>query len=128
MKLEFQSRDAEWDENQRATRTLVWLGNSEGAKVPVYLGIEALQLSISECYRVAMDKIYDDNFPNKAEKESISAIKEDIEKIKEDSIAELRNETSRIQDMLKMVTEICNQIINKDETIEVSEDEDSNEN
>ena len=78
MKLEFISKSLDYLNND-PYRTKVVLGNSEGAFYPVYFDKDAISKSGVELFELATEKIYQDNFPNRAEDEKFNAIGEKIE-------------------------------------------------
>ena len=81
MKLEFNAKSQEYGMDGNTTATKVTLTNIEGAVYPVLLSPEAITLSNDELTVMALDKIYIENFPNRAEKEKFNEIDEKIQKI-----------------------------------------------
>lgn len=81
MKLEFNAKSQEYGMDGNPTATKVTLTNIEGAVYPVLLSPEAITLSNDELMVMALDKIYIENFPNRAEKEKFNEIDEKIQKI-----------------------------------------------
>ena len=80
MKLEFISKSLDYLNND-PYRTKVVLGNSEGAYYPVYFDKDAISKSDAELLELATEKIYQDNFPGRAENEKFNAIGERLAKI-----------------------------------------------
>ena len=78
MKLEFISKSLDYLNND-PYRTKVVLGNSEGAFYPVYFDKDAISKSDAELLELATEKIYQDNFPNRAETEKFNVIDKMIE-------------------------------------------------
>ena len=78
MKLEFISKSLDYLNND-PYRTKVVLGNSEGAFYPVYFDKDAISKSDAELLDLATEKIYQDNFPNRAENEKFNVIGNMIE-------------------------------------------------
>ena len=78
MKLEFISKSLDYLNND-PYRTKVVLGNSEGAFYPIYFDKDAISKSDVELFELATEKIYQDNFPNRAEDEKFNVIGEKIE-------------------------------------------------
>ena len=78
MKLEFISKSLDYLNND-PYRTKVVLGNSEGAFYPVYFDKDAISKFDAELLELATEKIYQDNFPNRAENEKFNVIGEMIE-------------------------------------------------
>ncbi|MGC6569692.1 DUF1366 domain-containing protein [Streptococcus sp. VTCC 12886] len=78
MKLEFISKSLEYL-NSDPHRTKVILGNSEGAFYPIYFDKDAIGKPDVELLNLALEKIYQDNFPNRAETEKFNVIDKTIE-------------------------------------------------
>ena len=78
MKLEFISKSLDYLNND-PYRTKVVLGNSEGAFYPVYFDKDAIGKSDAELLELATERIYQDNFPNRAENEKFNVIGNMIE-------------------------------------------------
>ena len=78
MKLEFISKSLDYLNND-PYRTKVVLGNSEGAFYPIYFDKDAISKSDVELFTLASEKIYQDNFPNRAETEKFNVIDKMIE-------------------------------------------------
>lgn len=78
MKLEFISKSLDYLNND-PYRTKVVLGNSEGAFYPIYFDKDAISKSDAELFDLASEKIYQDNFPNRAENEKFNVIGNMIE-------------------------------------------------
>ena len=81
MKLEFNAKSQEYGMDGNPTATKVTLTNIEGAVYPVLLPPEVINLPNVELTVMALDKIYIENFPNRAEKEKFNEIDEKIQKI-----------------------------------------------
>ena len=79
MKLEFISKSLDYLNND-PYRTKIVLGNSEGAFYPVYFDKDAISKSDAELLELATEKIYQDNFQNRAENEKFNLIGEKIAK------------------------------------------------
>ena len=78
MKLEFISKSLDYLNND-PYRTKVVLGNSEGAFYPIYFDKDAISKPDVELFNLALEKIYQDNFPNRAETEKFNVIDKTIE-------------------------------------------------
>ena len=78
MKLEFISKSLDYLNND-PYRTKVVLGNSEGAYYPIYFDKDAIGKSDAELFSLTTEKIYQDNFPNRAENEKFNVIGNMIE-------------------------------------------------
>lgn len=80
MKLEFGSKSLEYDTSNQPYRTKVTLVNADGAIMPVFLSAEKVDLSPTELLAEALEVIYQDNFPRRAENERFNEIGEKIAK------------------------------------------------
>ena len=96
MKLEFISKSLDYLNND-PYRTKVVLGNSEGAFYPVYFDKDAISKSDAELLELATEKIYQDNFPNRAEDEKFNAIGERHANVKEQVTMSASSRTAFLQ-------------------------------
>lgn len=83
MKLEYGSKSQEFDASGTASATKVTLVNSDGAYVPVLLSADKISLSNTELLDLALDVIYQENFPQRAENERFSKVNQELQKNKE---------------------------------------------
>ena len=91
MKFEYASKSQEYDASGAASATKVVLKNTDGAIVPVFLPVEKIDLSNTELLNAALEVIYQENFPQRAETERFNKLDE---KIKEyNSLSEKAAET-----------------------------------
>lgn len=67
MKFEYESKSKEYDASGAASATKVILRNRDGAYVPVFLPVEKIDLSNTELLNEALEVIYQENFPQRAE-------------------------------------------------------------
>ena len=100
MKLEFISKSLDYL-NSDPYRTKVVLGNSEGAFYPVYFDKDAISKSDAELFSLASEKIYQDNFPGRAENEKFNAIGERLAKI-DDITEEATKNLEKIKEQVTM--------------------------
>ena len=96
MKLEFISKSLDYLNND-PYRTKVVLGNSEGAFYPVYFDKDAISKSDAELLELATEKIYQDNFPSRAEDEKFNAIGERLANVKEQVTMSASSRTAFLQ-------------------------------
>ena len=96
MKLEFISKSLDYLNND-PYRTKVVLGNSEGAFYPVYFDKDAISKSDAELFSLASEKIYQDNFPGRAENEKFNAIGERLANVKEQVTMSASSRTAFLQ-------------------------------
>lgn len=83
MKLEYGSKSQEYDASGTASATKVMLVNSDGASVPIFLPPDKIDLSNTELLELALEVIYQENFPMRAENEKFNEIGEKIAKYDE---------------------------------------------
>ncbi len=100
MKLEFISKSLDYLNND-PYRTKVVLGNSEGAFYPVYFDKDAISKSDAELLELATEKIYQDNFPGRAENEKFNAIGERLAKI-DDITEEATKNLEKVKEQVTM--------------------------
>lgn len=85
MKLKFSSKSQEFEQDGTVKGTKVILTNDDGAIYPVMLPADKISLSNSELGKLALDVIYQDNFPQRAENEKFAEIVKDLTSYKENS-------------------------------------------
>ncbi|CYZ85747.1 DUF1366 domain-containing protein [Streptococcus pluranimalium] len=83
MKFEYGSKSQEYDASGTASATKVMLVNSDGASVPIFLPPDKIDLSNTELLELALEVIYQENFPMRAENEKFNEIGEKIAKYDE---------------------------------------------
>lgn len=83
MKLEYGTKSLEYDSSGTATATKVTLVNSDGAIVPVLLPADKISLSNTELLEQALEVIYQENFPQRAENEKFIKVAEELKEHKE---------------------------------------------
>ena len=80
MKFEYGSKSQEYDASGTASATKVMLVNSDGASVPIFLPPDVVDRSNSELLELALEVIYQENFPMRAENEKFNLLGEKIAK------------------------------------------------
>ncbi|CCI71983.1 hypothetical protein [Streptococcus phage TP-J34] len=80
MRFEYESKSKEYDASGAAYATKIVLKNRDGAYVPVFLPVEKIDLSNTELLKEALEVIYQENFPQRAENEKFNKIEEQIKK------------------------------------------------
>ena len=80
MKFEYESKSKEYDASGAAYATKVVLKNRDGAYVPVFLPVDKIDLSNTELLNEALEVIYQENFPQRAENEKFNELEEQIKK------------------------------------------------
>lgn len=85
MKFEYESKSKEYDASGAASATKVVLRNRDGAYVPVFLPVDKIDLSNTELLELALEVIYQENFPQRAENEKFNEITNELASYKEHS-------------------------------------------
>ncbi|HEP1791933.1 TPA: DUF1366 domain-containing protein [Streptococcus suis] len=99
MRLKFGNKSLEYTQGEHP-KTRVLLINDEGAMYPIYFDKEAIDKSDAELFELALEKIYQDNFPNRAEDKKFNAIGKRLAKI--DDITE--EATKNLEKVKEQVT------------------------
>ncbi|CYU26798.1 DUF1366 domain-containing protein [Streptococcus suis] len=99
MRLKFGNKSLEYTQGEHP-KTRVLLINDEGAMYPIYFDKEAIDKSDAELFELALEKIYQDNFPNRAEDEKFNEIGKRLAKI--DDITE--EATTNLEKVKEQVT------------------------
>ncbi|HEM4889133.1 TPA: DUF1366 domain-containing protein [Streptococcus suis] len=99
MRLKFGNKSLEYTQGEHP-KTRVLLINDEGAMYPIYFDKEAIDKADAELFELALEKIYQDNFPNRAEDEKFNAIGKRLAKI--DDITE--EATKNLEKVKEQVT------------------------
>nr|DAT24200.1 MAG TPA: Protein of unknown function (DUF1366) [Caudoviricetes sp.] len=130
MKFEYASKSQEYDASGAASATKVVLKNTDGAIVPVFLPVEKIDLSNTELLNAALEVIYQENFPQRAETERFNKLDE---KIKEynvlnekaaETIAKMEAQMTKQQEQSRTAQVTLMNIIAKFYEKEVLNDED----
>lgn len=108
MKLEYGTKSLEYDGSGTATATKVTLVNSEGAIVPILLPADKIGLSNTELFALALEALYQENFPQRAENERFSKVTQELQKSKEaaDKTEQAVTETKENLDTVAAITEV----------------------
>lgn len=109
MKLKFGSKSQEFNQDGSVKGTKVVLINDEGAVYPVLLPVDKIELSNTELEKLALEVVYQDNFPNRAENEKFNKITNELASYKENS--EVAQAT-----LLDVVTQLYDKGVLTDET------------
>lgn len=78
MKFEYGSKSQEYDATGTASATKVTLVNADGASVPIFLPADKIALSNTELLELALEVVYQENFPMRAENEKFNVLGERI--------------------------------------------------
>ncbi|MBT0946352.1 DUF1366 domain-containing protein [Streptococcus lutetiensis] len=112
MKLKFGSKSQEFAVDGTVTGTKVILTNDEGAIYPVLLPADKISLSNAELEQLALEVVYQENFPRRAENEKFNEIGEKIAKYDE-MIEKMQAAIDKSEKMTQLATATLNELINK---------------
>lgn len=110
MKLEYGTKSLEYDSSGTASATKVTLVNVDGAIVPILLPADKISLSNTELFELALEVLYQENFPNRAETEKFNKVDEQIQKNKE-MTAKMEQATTENKENLDTVSAITEVLI-----------------
>lgn len=108
MKLEYGTKSQEFDASGTASATKVTLVNTDGAIVPILLPADKISLSNTELFELALESLYEENFPNRAENEKFSKVAQELQKNKEatDKAEQAVTENKENLDTVSAITEV----------------------
>jgi len=108
MKLEYGTKSQEFDASGKESATKVTLVNSDGAIVPILLPADKINLSNTELFALALEVLYQENFPNRAENEKFSKVAQELQKNKEatDKAEQAVTENKENLDTVSAITEV----------------------
>ena len=112
MKFEYDSKSKEYDASGAAYATKVVLKNRDGAYVPVFLPVDKIDLSNTELLTEALEVIYQENFPQRAENEKFNDIDKKIAKYDE-MIKEMQAAIDKSEKMTQLATATLNNLIDQ---------------
>lgn len=134
MKFEYESKSKEYDASGAAYATKVVLRNRDGAYVPVFLPVEKIDLSNTYLLNEALEVIYQENFPQRAENEKFNELNtkikeyEVLSKKATDTIAKMEEQINKQQDASNTAQETLMSIIEKLNEKKLLSDEDLTDN
>ena len=108
MKLEYGTKSLEYDGSGTASTTKVTLVNSDGAIVPILLPADKINLSNTELFELALEALYQENFPNRAENEKFNQVDEQLKQNKEMTakLEQAGTENKENLDTVSAITEV----------------------
>ena len=108
MKLEYGTKSLEYDGSGKESATKVTLVNADGAIVPILLPADKISLSNTELFEMALETLYQENFPNRAETEKFNKVDEQIQKNKEMTakMEQVTTENKENLDTVSAITEV----------------------
>lgn len=112
MKLSFNSKSQEIGLDGSIVGTRVILINGDGAFYPVMLPADKISLSNAELEKLALEVVYQENFPQRAENEKFNEIGEKIAKYDE-MIEKMQAAIDKSEKMTQLATATLNEMINK---------------
>mgnify|MGYP000202515161 FL=1 len=130
MKFEYASKSQEYDASGAASATKVVLKNTDGAIIPVFLPVEKIDLSNTELLNAALEVIYQENFPQRAETERFNKLDDKIKeynvlnKKAAETIAKMETQMTKQQEQSRTAQLTLINIIQKLYEKEVLTDED----
>ena len=127
MKLKFGSKSQEFETDGTVKGTKVTLTNDEGAFYPVMIPADKISLSNVELEKLALEVVYQENFPNRAENEKFNEIGEKIAKYDE-MIEKMQKAIDEAEKMTKLATATLNDFINNMYADEETADETTTQN
>lgn len=127
MKLKFGSKSQEFETDGTVKGTKVTLTNDEGTFYPVMLPADKIELSNAELEKLALEVVYQENFPRRAENEKFNEINEKIAKYNE-MIEKMQKAIDNSEKMTKLATATLNDLINQMYADEGTADETVTEN
>ena len=134
MKFEYESKSKEYDASGAAYATKVILRNRDGAYVPVFLPVDKIDLSNTELLNEALEVIYQENFPQRAENEKFNELDtkikeyEALSKKATDTIAKMEEQIKKQQDASNTAQETLMSIVEKLNEKKLLSDEDLTDN
>lgn len=113
MKLEYGTKSLEYDGSGTASATKVTLVNSDGAIVPILLQADKISLSNTELFELALESLYEENFPNRAENEKFSKVAQELQKNKEatDKAEQAANANKENLYAVSTITEVLSAVV-----------------
>ena len=113
MKLEYGTKSQEFDASGTASATKVTLVNSNGAIVPILLPADKIGLSNTELLDLALDVIYQENFPQRAENERFRKVTQELQKNKEamDKAEQATTENKENLYAVSTITEVLSAVV-----------------
>lgn len=108
MKLEYGSKSLEYDGSGAVSATKVTLVNATGANVPILLPADKISLSNTELFEMALEVLYQENFPNRAENEKFSKVDEQLQENKKMAakVEQATTENKENLDSVSAITEV----------------------
>lgn len=113
MKLEYGSKSQEFDASGTASATKVTLVNADSSIVPIFLPADKISLSNTELFELALEALYQENFPQRAEKEKFKQVEAQLKQNKEmaTKVEQATVENKENLDMVSAITEVLSAVV-----------------
>lgn len=129
MKFEYESKSKEYDASGAAYATKVVLKNRDGAYVPVFLPVDKIDLSNTELLNAALEVIYQENFPQRAENEKFNELDKKIKEYEAlskkatDTIAKMEEASSTAQaTLMNIIDKLYEKKVLTDDDLDVDKE------
>lgn len=129
MKFEYESKSKEYDASGAAYATKVVLRNRDGAYVPVFLPVDKIDLSNTELLELALEVIYQENFPQRAENEKFNELDtkikeyEALSKKATETIAKMEEASSTAQaTLMNIINKLYEKEVLTDDDLDVDKE------
>lgn len=108
MKLEYGSKSQEFDASGTASATKVTLVNADSAIVPIFLPADKISLSNTELFELALEALYQENFPLRAENEKFNQVEAQLQQNREMTVKmeQATTENKENLDTVSVITEV----------------------
>ena len=108
MNLEYGTKSQEFDASGKESATKVTLVNADGAIVPILLPADKISLSNTELFELALEALYQENFPQRAEKEKFNQVEAQLQQNKEMAakVEQATTENKENLDTVSAITEV----------------------
>lgn len=129
MKFEYESKSKEYDASGAAFATKVILKNADGAIIPVFLPVDKIDLSNTELLNAALEVIYQENFPQRAENEKFNELDKKIKEYEAlskkatETIAKMEEASSTAQaTLMNIIDQLYEKKVLTDDDLDVDEE------
>ena len=110
MRLEFQRKSLDFNLDGSLRGTIVTLGNVENSHVPILLPGDQTALGNQELFELALEKHYQENFPQRAENDKFGIIEGKIAEIDKATLRS-KEQYAKVEEMMKTTTAMVNELI-----------------
>ncbi|MGN8690547.1 DUF1366 domain-containing protein [Collinsella sp. LCP19S3_C6] len=110
MRLEFQRKSLDYNLDGSLRGTVVTLGNVENSYVPILLPGDQTALGNQELFELALEKHYQENFPQRAENEKFNLLGEKIAQADE-ATDRMNKQYIKMEQFMKMMSQTINEAI-----------------